>query len=81
MFSARHSGSDQRALADFSKAIEIAPGDARNWSGRGYARQELGDRRGAISDYTRALALDPKLTQAWVNRAAARIGLGKARQS
>ena len=48
----------KRALADFTRLIELAPGSGARWASRADARGFLDDLPGAIEDYTRALALE-----------------------
>ena len=60
------------AIADYTRALELDPGLARAWHGRGWAKTQKRDWDGAIFDLTRALELDPALTQSWANRGFAR---------
>jgi Flp pilus assembly protein TadD len=53
-------GDYERAIADFTKAIEIIPKMTAVYHHRGLAYEALGRRADAIADYRRALALDPK---------------------
>jgi tetratricopeptide (TPR) repeat protein len=53
------------ALADYSKAIELAP-DAETFAVRGWVYQRSGRRDDAIADYSRAIALSPEGTQAYI---------------
>jgi tetratricopeptide (TPR) repeat protein len=48
----------KRALADFTRLIELAPGSSVRWANRADGRAFLDDLPGAIEDYTRALALE-----------------------
>ena len=63
-------GDHDRAIADFTKAIEINPHDAEAYYNRGIANQVKGDRDLAIADYTRALEIKPRHARAHYNRAA-----------
>ncbi|MCI0341025.1 MAG: protein kinase [Planctomycetales bacterium] len=49
----------EKAVQDFTKAIESGPPHAWAFYERGHARSLLGDLPGAIEDYTRSLALRP----------------------
>jgi tetratricopeptide (TPR) repeat protein/predicted Ser/Thr protein kinase len=60
------------AIADFSRAIELAPADGNGWSNRGTARINKGDVQGGIADLTRALELMPGSAAVLSNRSAAR---------
>jgi tetratricopeptide (TPR) repeat protein len=54
------------ALADYTKAIELAPGDAEMHAVRGWVYQRLGRRDDALADYGRAIALNPDGDQAYM---------------
>jgi hypothetical protein len=43
------------ALADFSKAVELAPGNPTHWSDRGWLRYMLQDSVGALEDFDHAI--------------------------
>lgn len=64
---AGHDVKDERgaALADYSKAIELAP-DAETYAVRGWVYQRLGRRDEAIADYSRAIALSPDGDQVYM---------------
>ena len=46
------------AIADFTRAIELEPGNSREYLMRGNAKKQKHDYAGAIADYTRALELE-----------------------
>ncbi|HLG12952.1 MAG TPA: tetratricopeptide repeat protein [Blastocatellia bacterium] len=59
-------GDLEGAIADYTKAIEIAPNQtkiakAQIYNNRATARERKGDLDGVIADYTKAIELDPKL--------------------
>jgi tetratricopeptide (TPR) repeat protein len=57
------------ALADYNRAIAIAPDYAEAYNNRGNLKsQQLRDSAGGLADYHRAISLKPKLTQAYYNR-------------
>ncbi len=58
-----------RALAAFDRAVELAPEDARAWTGLGAARLAAGDREGAGDALETATDLDPWLARAWSTKA------------
>ena len=60
-----------RAIADYTRAIELNPTDAEAYHGRGIAHAAKGNYDEAIKDYDRALLLNQSLTQAVHNRAVA----------
>ena len=51
---------DESTYEDYTKAIELDPKDATNYSARGNAYGELEKYPEAIADYTKAIELDPK---------------------
>jgi len=58
-----------QAIADYNKAIEIAPKYAKSYLYRGLAYDHKDLYEKAISDYTKAIEIDPKYTVAYRNRA------------
>lgn len=56
------------AIADVSKAIELAPDVAYFYYNRGNLMALSGDMPAAYDDYTRAIELAPELAEAWFNR-------------
>jgi tetratricopeptide (TPR) repeat protein len=57
------------ALADYDRAIAIAPDYAEAYNNRGNLKsQHFQDAAGGFADYDRAIAIEPKLTQAYYNR-------------
>jgi tetratricopeptide (TPR) repeat protein len=48
-----------RALEVFSQLIQSSPQDARGYTGRGMAREALGELEQAVADYTSAIRLEP----------------------
>ncbi len=63
---------DVSAMIDAAtRLIEVAPGSARGWSIRSWARLQKGDTEGAIADATRSLAIEPRNLGGLVNRAQA----------
>jgi tetratricopeptide (TPR) repeat protein len=61
-------GDFDRAIADFTKAIEINPKDADAYKNRGYAYDAKGDFDRAIADFTKAIEINPKDADAYNNR-------------
>jgi hypothetical protein len=64
------------ALADYNKAIELAPLFARNYIGRGTIHGMMGQHQKAIDDFTTALSIDPNLAESYFNRSIAENALG-----
>lgn len=66
----------QAAIADYTQAIQLEPGNALAFYQRGYAYHVLHNYPAAIADYTQALQLNPKLIQAYLSRGIARREAG-----
>jgi tetratricopeptide (TPR) repeat protein len=63
------------ALADYNKAVELAPDVTDPYLNRGAALEGLGRWEDAIADYNRVLEMDPKDAMAYNNRGNAEAGL------
>ena len=63
------------AIADFDRAIALAPDGADAYHNRGVTKAEQGDYAGAIADYDRVIALDPDNVAVYDDRAVAEAGL------
>ncbi len=59
---------NDRAIADFTKAIELDPKYADAYSRRGAAYSNKKDDDRAIADFTKVIELDPKFYFAYINR-------------
>ncbi|MEP1028313.1 MAG: tetratricopeptide repeat protein, partial [Alphaproteobacteria bacterium] len=71
------------ALADFTKATEVNPGDAAAWAGQAEAEKILRRYGVAVQHFTRALDIDGSFAGAYLGRAnvhAARTDTGAAEQ-
>ena len=60
----------------FNTVVELEPGFARAWDGRGQARMFNGEVEEALLDFDRAISLKPNLAQAYAHRAFARVTTG-----
>jgi len=67
----RHQRKPERAIEDFSQAIDLEPSRAEFWLHRGDARARLSDWDGAIADYSESIRLEPS-ARAHLHRARAR---------
>ncbi len=63
-------GELDRAISDYSEAVDLDLGYARGWMNRGvaYAKRAATDLDNAIFDYTNAINLDPDNADAYYNR-------------
>ncbi len=61
-------GDYDRAIADYTRAIQLKPNDAEAYYNRGNAYADKGDYDRAIADYERAIQLKPDLAEAYYNR-------------
>jgi tetratricopeptide (TPR) repeat protein len=61
----------EKALKDFSRAIEIDPNRADGYVGRANTLNTLGRYQEALEDYDKAIEIDPKIANAYVNRGSA----------
>ena len=61
-------GDYDRAIRDFTKAIEINPRYAKAYNYRGSAYGEKGDYDQAIRDFTKAIEINPKNSNAYAGR-------------
>ena len=70
-----------RAVADFSKAIEVRTGFACSYDHRGLVYEKLGDSARAIADYTAALAIAPHNADALYHRGSAYAATGESEKA
>jgi tetratricopeptide (TPR) repeat protein len=70
------SGRPELALADFGRALALAPNDPKAFNNRGTALAALGQREAAVADFERALDRDPCLFDARFNLL--RLGLARS---
>jgi len=70
-------GDLDRAIADFTKAIELRPGLAKVYINRGKAHDVKGDHDRAIADYTKAIELKPDHAEVYNDRGAAYADKGQ----
>jgi lipoprotein NlpI len=65
-----------RAIADFTTAIQLKPDYAEAYNDRGFAYYLKGDAERAIADYTRAIELRPNYPKAYNSRGVAYMAHG-----
>src|SRR5262249_49703769 len=53
-------GHPDRALLDFSKALDLDPKLTKAWDNRGWTHGKLGQYENAVTDYSRAIELKPQ---------------------
>jgi tetratricopeptide (TPR) repeat protein len=63
-----HEGDHDRAIAEFTKVIELSPDMAKAYYDRAHAYAGKGDHARAIADYTKTIELQPDAVPAYVNR-------------
>jgi len=64
----RMKGQYDKAIADYTKAIELNPRDAKAYNNRGNAYGNKGQYDQAIADYTKAIELNPRDATTYYNR-------------
>lgn len=69
------------ALADYGRAILLAPEHPAAWLNRGNAHSVLGDLHAALRDHEQALALDQQNASAWHNRGVTHEELGEHKKA
>lgn len=69
-------GEQGPALAEFNRAIRIAPYLADAYLGRGLTHLALGEVEAALADFDQALQCDPRMVQAYIQRAKLRTEAG-----
>src|SRR5262245_7126454 len=57
-----------KAIEEFSKAIEAEPKDPKNYVNRAQVYQVTGKAKEAIADYARVIELEPKNKDAYANK-------------
>jgi tetratricopeptide (TPR) repeat protein len=60
-------GKREEAIADYTQAIQLNPGDATAYNNRGSSYAAMGKREEAIADYTQAIQLNPEDAAAYNN--------------
>ncbi|MBT4482504.1 MAG: tetratricopeptide repeat protein, partial [Candidatus Latescibacteria bacterium] len=65
-----------KAIADYTKALDINPEYAIAFSNRGNAYSDSGNYETAIADFTKAIEINPRLVEAYYNRGTAYSGSG-----
>ncbi|MFF9203678.1 tetratricopeptide repeat protein [Streptomyces sp. NPDC014986] len=71
-------GDYEAAVADLTKALELAPDDAQSLGLRGECLRTLRRNDEAVRDLERAVTLDPGHDYAWASLGAARLARGEA---
>src|SRR5262249_42605451 len=64
-------GANDKAIADYTEAIRLAPREASHFNNRGLAYAAKGDQARAIDDYGKAIELEPKDATRWDNHGVA----------
>ena len=66
-----------KSLADYDRAIQLNPYNAKAYYNRGNAKSALGKNQEAIADYDRAIKLDSNFADAYYNRGLAKYAIGR----
>ena len=74
-------GNLERAIEDYTRAIELEPNSPLAYSNRGGAYQKQGNLERAIEDCTKAIELEPNNDQAYNNRGGAYYNQGNLEQA
>jgi len=61
-------GDENRAITDYTRAIELDPRNVLAYNNRGNAYLPLGKLEEAIRDYNRAIEIDPGTAAIYLNR-------------
>lgn len=69
------------ALAEFSRAVDLAPRWAAAFNARGRCHRRLADKQSALADFERALVLDPMFGEAYRNKGNIMLECGKATEA
>lgn len=72
----KQQGNTDRALAAFTKALELDPQQIAGYFKRGNTYLDRGELEAAVADYTMAIRLDPGNAAAWMNRGLAHFKQG-----
>ena len=67
----------EKAIADFTRAIELEPQHVAAYDNRGNALHFLGRHEEAIVDFTRAIELEPQHAEAYINRGSTLNDVGR----
>lgn len=73
----RRSGKPDLAIADYNRAMKLAPNDADLFNNRGIAFKAKGELQQALADYNRAIELNTKQATAYYNRSIVYEKLGR----
>lgn len=74
-------GEVERAIEDYTKAIELNPKFAEAYYQRGIAYRIKGDYKLAIADYTKAIDLKPDDADAYYRRSRAWVHIGEPEEA
>ena len=70
-------GGHEKAISDFSKALDLKPDYVEAYYGRGAAKLKIGKFKEAIDDFGKVLEIDPDYVKAYYSRGFARLSLSK----
>jgi len=61
-------GDYEKAISDFTKAIELSPENSETYNNRGFAYMNKGYYDEALADFNKAIEINPKYSKAYNNR-------------
>ena len=74
----RATGRYDLALADFARAIELAPNEAGGYTSLGSVYEETGDYQLALAEYDKVVELLPDNSQGYIGRAGVLTAIGES---
>lgn len=66
-------GQFKAAIADYDRAISLAPAQAASYTNRGQIKEVLGQRDAALADFEEAIRVDPEFAHPYADRAREKI--------
>ncbi len=77
----RDQKNNEKAIADYTKAINLNPKFANAYNNRGFTYSESGNKQKAIDDFNKAIEIDPNYSTAYNNRGFTYFNLGNKKKA